>query len=61
MLYKNRYYGCPNCKRKPHIRFTEDMKDKMIEIECEFCLHKFDVDEKKKPHSQPDTHQINRE
>lgn len=60
MSHEIRYYLCPNCKRKPHIRFTEEMKDKIIEIECEFCLHKFDVDEKNTTSSQPDTHSIYR-
>lgn len=60
MSYEIRYYPCPKCKRSPHIRFTEDMKDKIIEMECEFCLHKFDVNEKDDPQSKPDTHQITR-
>ena len=55
-----RYYYCPNCKRSPHIRFTEEMKGKIIEIECEFCLHKFEVSEKNTPPANPDTHQITR-
>lgn len=61
MSYENRYYACPNCHRKPHIRFTADMKDKIIEVECEFCLHKFDVDEKQTPQVQAEIHTINRE
>ena len=60
MSYENRYYPCPNCQRKPHIRFTDEMKDKIIEIECEFCLHTFEVDEKHTPQVQADTHMINR-
>ncbi|MEP4888681.1 MAG: hypothetical protein ABJV04_01525 [Aliiglaciecola sp.] len=61
MSFEIRYYTCPHCKRKPHIRFTEDMKGKIIEIECEFCLHAFEIDEKNTPQAQPDTHPINRE
>lgn len=61
MSYEVRYYRCPKCKRSPHIRFTEDMKGKILEIECEFCLHTFEVNEKDDPQSKPETNLINRE
>lgn len=61
MPYETRYYPCPNCQRKPHIRLTEEMKGKVLEIECEFCLHKFDVNEKDTPQAEPDTNTITRE
>jgi hypothetical protein len=37
------------------------MKGKILEIECEFCLHTFEVNEKDDPQSKPETHPINRE
>lgn len=60
MSYEVRHYLCPKCKRSPHIHFSEAMKEKIIEIECEFCLHEFEVDEKNTAQTKPETHQINR-
>jgi transcription initiation factor IIE alpha subunit len=57
---ETRYYLCPNCDRKPHIRYTQEMQGKALEIECEFCLHVFEVDDNT-PKVQPDTHPIYRQ
>lgn len=60
MSHEIRYYPCPHCKRRPHLRFTEDMKAKIIEMECEFCLHTFDVDERNTRQVNPEIDIINK-
>lgn len=61
MSYQIRYYPCPRCGRHPHIRYTDKMKDKVLKIECEFCLHTFEIDERTTPPVKPDTHPIQRQ
>lgn len=60
MAYQVRYYPCPHCNNIPHIKFTEEMKEKILEIECEACKRVFEVDEKNTPQAESKTHPIYR-
>lgn len=61
MSTETKYYQCPACKRRPHLKLSQEVKAALpnqgVLLECEFCLHEFMVRDTT-PTGAPETHVI---